>query len=186
MKKWIRNVFVGIFLSPLIAYTHILSAVVGRDKAIKAVGRSLTHVAKRSLKFWVPKIARAEDFDEFAPKMKARFPLWKPLYDIDVVEETRDVIRLRVSNCPFCEVLSGVGLETLSPYVCEADWAIARENADKWSFERKHQIGTGDSFCDHAYLRKTVAIEGIQWEAQFDSHLHEGGVMTVFIDYCVV
>ncbi len=156
MKKLFRNALVGIFLSSVIAYAHILSVLVGRDKAIKAVGRSLTHVAKRSLEFWVPEIARAEDFDEFAQKMKARFWLWKTLYDIDVVEETKDIIRLRVSNCPFCEVLNGVGLEKLSPYVCEADWAIARENADKWSFERKHQIGTGDSFCDHTYLRKTV------------------------------
>jgi hypothetical protein len=156
MKTLIRNVLVCVFLSPLIVYTHILSAVVGRSKAVRIVGRSLTHAAKHSLKFWVPEIAHAEDFDEFVPKMKARFRLWRTLYDIDIVEETKDSIRLRVSNCPFCEILNGVGLKILSPYVCEGDWAIARENADKWCFQRNHQIGTGDSFCDHAYSRKTL------------------------------
>jgi hypothetical protein len=154
MKKLLRNAVVGIFLSPLIAYTYVLSVVIGRDRATRSIGRSLTFGARRSLKFWVPEIACADDFDKFGPKMKARFPLWKPLYDIDIVEETEDVLRLRVSNCPFCEVLNGLGLEKLSPYVCEADWVIARENADKWTFERKRQIGTGDSFCDHAYFRK--------------------------------
>lgn len=156
MKALIRNALVGVFLSPLIVYAHILSALVGRDNAIRAVGRSLTHVAKRSLKFWVPEIAHAEDFDEFALKMKTRFWLWRTLYDIDIFEETKDSIRLRVSNCPLCEILNGVGLKRLSPYVCEGDWAIARENADKWCFQRSHQIGTGDSFCDHTYSRKTV------------------------------
>ena len=33
------------------------------------------------------------------------------------------------------------------------DWAIARDNADKWKFERNYQIGTGDSYCDHTYKR---------------------------------
>jgi len=60
MKKLFRNALVGIFLSPLIAYAYILSAFVGRDNAIRPVGRSLAHVAKRSLEFWVPEIAHAE------------------------------------------------------------------------------------------------------------------------------
>lgn len=154
MKRFLRNMFVGVFLSPLIAYVHILFTLVGRDKAIRTVGRSLTYGAKRSLKYWVPVIASAVDFDEFTPKMKSRFWLWRILYDIDITKETKDCIMLRVSNCPFCEVLNVIGLKELSPYVCEGDWAIARENVDKWCFERKHQIGTGDSFCDHTYSRK--------------------------------
>lgn len=82
------------------------------------------------------------------------FRLWKPLYDIAVTEETRDVFRIRVSNCPFCEVLNSAGLREFSPSLCEGDWTVARENAGKWDFERTHQIGTGDDFCDHTYLRK--------------------------------
>ena len=39
--------------------------------------------------------------------------------------------------------------------MCQADWEIAKDNRDKWTFERSYQIGTGDSFCDHTYKRKT-------------------------------
>jgi hypothetical protein len=56
-------------------------------------------------------------------------------------------------NCPFCEVLNRTGLSDLSGYICEGDWAYARENKDKWLFERKFQIGTGDTICDHTYKR---------------------------------
>jgi hypothetical protein len=31
---------------------------------------------------------------------------------------------------------------------------MAEANQDKWLFERNHQIGTGDAFCDHTYKRK--------------------------------
>jgi len=72
MKKLFRNALVGIFLGPLIAYAHVLSTVVGRDEAIKAIGRFLTNAAKRSLRFWMPAIERAEDFDEFAPNFALR------------------------------------------------------------------------------------------------------------------
>jgi predicted ArsR family transcriptional regulator len=86
--------------------------------------------------------------------MKANFWLWKPFYDFDIAEENKNIFKLHVWNCPFCECLNGFGLTGLSPYVCEGDWAIARDNIDKWDFERSHQIGTGDSFCDHTYKRK--------------------------------
>jgi hypothetical protein len=50
--------------------------------------------------------------------------------------------------------LNTVGLSYLNPHICEGDWAKANENRKKWLFERTHQIGTGDSFCDPTYLRK--------------------------------
>ena len=51
------------------------------------------------------------------------------------------------------KALNRLGMSKLSAYVCEADWAIARDNAVKWKFERNYQIGTGDSYCDHTYKR---------------------------------
>ena len=85
--------------------------------------------------------------------MKKNFRLWKPLYEIEISEESNEVFKLHVSNCPFCEAFDRLGMSKLSPYVCEGDWAIARDNADKWQFKRKYQIGTGDSYCDHTYKR---------------------------------
>jgi len=46
-----------------------------------------------------------------------------------------------------------LGMPELAPYICEGDWAKARSNSHKWGFERMHQIGTGDAFCDHTYKR---------------------------------
>ena len=154
MKTLIRNIFVATVLSPLIAYVYLRSLSDGRKKVVALVGPSLTRAAKHSLRYWVPALDRPEDFDRFAPSMKSRFWIWKLLYDFVVIEETRDIFKLRISNCPFCEVLKAMGLPELGPYVCEGDWAKAGENSDKWTFDRQHQIGTGDSFCDHTYMRK--------------------------------
>lgn len=114
----------------------------------------MTSLAKQSLKFWVPKLENAKDFDKFRAKMKANLWLWRPFFDIQITEETNDTFKLHLGNCPFCEVLNNVGLANLNPYVCDGDWVLARENKDKWIFDREHQIGTGDSFCDHTYRRK--------------------------------
>jgi hypothetical protein len=140
-------------VSPFVVATKLLSTIWGQEKAIEVVGQRLTKSAKRALKFWVPKIDQAKDFDSFPSKMKKNFRFWKPFYDIEISEERNDVFKLRVSNCPFCETLNRLGMSKLSPYICEGDWAVAQDNADKWRFERNFQIGTGDSYCDHTYKR---------------------------------
>ncbi len=153
MKKYFRKTIGYIVIGPFVVASIFLSIFLGKEKAIKFIGTRLTKAVKHSLKVWVPRIDDAQDFDSFPAKMKKNFRLWKPFYDIEISEENNDVFKLHVSNCPFCEALNRLGMSKLSPYVCEADWAIARENADKWKFERNHQIGTGDSFCDHTYKR---------------------------------
>jgi len=140
-------------VSPFVIVSKFLSIFLGHEKAIEVVGPILTKSAKRSLKFWVPDIESAMDFDYFPAKMKKNFRLWEPFYDIEISEESNDVFKLKVTNCPFCEALNRLGMSKLSPYVCEGDWAIARDNAGKWKFERNYQIGTGDSYCDHTYKR---------------------------------
>lgn len=153
MKKIFRKIIGYMVVSPFVVASKFLSIFLGQEKAIEVVGPKLTKSAKRSLKFWVPKIDDAKDFDSFPAKMKKNFRLWKPLYDIEISEENNDVFKLHVSNCPFCEALNRLGMSKLSPYVCEGDWAIARDNTDKWKFVRNFQIGTGDSYCDHTYKR---------------------------------
>ncbi len=119
----------------------------------KNIGPSATYAAKQALRLWVPKIERPEDFDFFSIEMKKKFWLWKLFYDIEISIENTDIFKLHLSNCPFCEVLNTFGLSNLSSYICEGDWAIANDNKEKWLFERTHQIGTGDTFCDHTYKR---------------------------------
>jgi hypothetical protein len=48
------------------------------------------------------------------------------------------------------------GVPELNSYVCQGDWEIAKEHKGKWEFEREHEIGKGDSYCDHTYKRITV------------------------------
>lgn len=147
-----------IVVLPFVTAVKMLSIVIGQQEAIRKIGPMATAFAKYTLKYWVPNMIGPEDFDSFPGKMKDNFKFWRPFYDIEVFEENRDVFKLYVSNCPVCEALNGFGLPELNRYVCEGDWAIARDNSEKWVFERAHQIGTGDRFCDHTYKRIKGAL----------------------------
>ncbi len=156
MRKILRLLIGFIVMSPFILLVYITAIFTGKEKAIEKWGPQATFLSKQALKYWVPKINSADDFDSFASGMKANFWLWKPLYDFDITEENKNIFKLNVRNCPFCECLNGLGLKELSPYVCEGDRALAKDNIEKWDFERKYQIGTGDNVCDHTYKRKDI------------------------------
>ena len=142
--------FIVVLPSALAFYT--LKPFLGRKRVTERVGYRLTKSAKWSLRFWVPRIESPSEFYRFPEIMKARFWLWKLFYDIEILKEDPNVFKLRVTNCPFCEALAGLGLKELGPYICQADWEVAKDNFDKWGFRRENQIGTGDSFCDHTYF----------------------------------
>lgn len=153
MKRIFRNIIFLLIFSPLILSIYMTSFFIGKQKSFRYWGPRITRAAKLVVNMFVPDIATARQFDQLSLKMKSRIWFWKPLWDIEIQQETKDRLKLRILNCPFCEVLAFAGLSKLNPSACEGDWAYARENKDKWSFERKHQIGTGDRFCDHTYKR---------------------------------
>ena len=156
MKKNFRQCIGFIVGSPFIVMTYLSSIFIGKEKAVKLWGPALTSYAKLIVKLTVPKIKNASEFNRFSSGLKARFRLWSPVYDYSVAYEDSNTLKMHFSNCPFCEVLKTLGLSGLNPYVCQGDWAAAKDYADKWGFERSHQIGTGDSFCDHTYKRKVA------------------------------
>jgi hypothetical protein len=147
-----------LFFGPFVLAVYFFSIFIGKEKSIRFVGPVITRAAKWSLRFFVPDIKNAADFDFFPAEMKKNFWIWRPFYDFSVIEENKDVFKLKVMNCPFCEAIMLSGLKELAPYVCQGDWEKARENSDRWEFRREHQIGTGDTFCDHTYLRKKNAL----------------------------
>jgi hypothetical protein len=153
-QKFFRQITGFIFVFPAVAKVYGLAPFVGKERAIGICGPGVTAMAKWSLRFWVPKIKDAADFDSFPSRMKARFRLWKPFFDLHVVQEDLDTFKINVHNCLFCEAFRKLGMSQMGPYLCQGDWEMAKENSDKWDFQRKHQIGTGDSFCDHTYLRR--------------------------------
>jgi len=153
MVKITRNILAALLLSPLVLRVYITVLRVGKRKALLHWGPIITTRAKRSLRFWVPEIEDAKDFDIFRSRMRSNLRYWRPFIAIRVTEDTADTFRIMVTNCPICAVFKTAGLGDLNPYVCKGDWVKADENKDKWLFEREHQIGTGDSFCDHTYRR---------------------------------
>ncbi len=140
---------------PIASMVHICSVFMGKQKAIEFWGPSATLTAKvLGSIFMVPRINSPLKFDTFTSRMKTRIWLMKPLYDISIAYEDKDKIVLNYVNCPLCETFSALGVKEIGPHVCQSDWEIAKENADNWDFERNHQIGTGDEYCDHTYKRK--------------------------------
>jgi hypothetical protein len=154
MKILFRKLAAFITLAPGLTGLYILSLLVGKEKAIKLSGPLFTFVTKPFARNWVPKIDSASDFDNFSIRMKKKFWLWKLFFDFSIVEDNSEVFKLNVTYCPICDVIKAFGLSDLTPFVCEADWQVAKENEDKWLFKREHQLSTGDSFCDHTYLKK--------------------------------
>ena len=155
MKKTFRRTVAFMILAPGIIWTYFLSIFIGKEKAIKLCGPFFTIASKPFSKNWVPKVESASDFDNFSAKMQKGFWLWRPFFDFSIVQDNSDVFKLKITYCPICDVIQTLGLSGLAPFVCEADWQVAKENEDKWLFKRKHQLSTGDSDCDHTYLRKT-------------------------------
>jgi len=153
MKRALRNAVVLIFSAPLILLIAVWSLFHGKEKAFRVFGPGLTRAAKRSLRYWVPDIRNASEFNAFKDRMKQNFRLWNLLYDIDIAEDSENTFKILVRNCPFCEVFALAGFGGINAYVCKADWEIAEDSKGKWSFGRYKTIAAGDRFCDHTYIR---------------------------------
>ncbi len=154
MKGTVRNSCVAVLIGPVVMGVYLLSLFVGRTRAVEMVGPSVTRVSAAALRwFLVPRLGGAQEFGEFWPRMRRKLWLWRPLFDVAAEEATEDTVALKLTNCPFCEVLQATGMGDLGMYVCEGDWVVARDNTGAWTFRRDHQIGTGDRFCDHTYSR---------------------------------
>jgi hypothetical protein len=155
MKSLFRHIIGFIIGSPFVGLIYVSACVVGKQRAIRFWGPAMTAYAKFFVKLTLPRIRDASEFDRFAARLKTNFHHWWCfIYDYAIAYEDRDTLALRFANCPFCEVLNQVGLAELRPYVCQGDWAAAHDNTEKWTFERQHQIGTDDAYCDHTYKRK--------------------------------
>jgi hypothetical protein len=155
MKRTIRRFLAFMMLGPQVLWTRFLSIFIGKERAINLCGPFFTKATMPFSRNWVPKLQCASDFDSFSSKMQKNFWLWKPFFDFTIAQNDSDVFKLEITYCPICDVIQMLGLPDLAPYVCEADWQVAKENEEKWIFQRKYQLSTGDSHCDHTYLRKT-------------------------------
>ena len=153
--KIIRNISGYTIALPFYILFLILRLFLKRETATDllrpAVKRYVALLAEITI---IPQINTSADFDKFMKKLKRNINFFKPLYDIGIQHEDGDKIILCYSNCPHCEAFLSLGLPELSKAACDSDWVIADKNRDFWLFERNHQIGSGDMYCDHTYIRK--------------------------------
>ncbi len=129
------------------------SPFVGKKRAVEFWGAYVTFLAKRLVVLSLPKMRDASEFDQFGPKLEANMRPWRSIYDFSIKRLDDDTVQLYVTNCPFCETFDRLRLSEMNPFVCQGDWEAAEVHSDKWGFERAHQIGTGDTFCDHTYKK---------------------------------
>jgi hypothetical protein len=121
LKNGFRYSVAFLIVAPFIGASQLLGRVVGERKALNIIGPMVTRIAKLSLWISMPRIEAGEDFGVFAAKMKQTLSLWRTCFDVEVAAQNDDMLRLRVANCPFCEVLNALGQSRLSPYLCQGD-----------------------------------------------------------------
>lgn len=153
MKKILRDLTGFIVLAPFILCIKLLSVFSTREKAVAIMSPLIIKVAKRFVRILVPYVKSAIDFDKFKKTVTSRAPRLWLFYDITFVESEK-FLKLHVANCPMAEMAKRLGYADLGPIMCHGDWEVAKDNIDKWDFERNHAIGEGHSYCDHTYKRK--------------------------------
>jgi len=156
MKEILRQ-FVGfIIIGPFLLSIKFLSLFTTREKAVAIIGPLLIKAAKMFVRILVPNVKNYAEFDKLKNTITKRARRLWLFYDITIAEKNDHLLKLHVANCPFAEMAVRLGYADIGPVMCQCDWEVAKDNIDKWDFDRKHQIGTGDSYCDHTYKRKTI------------------------------
>lgn len=154
MKEILRQ-FVGIIvIGPFLLSIKFLSLFMTREKAVVTISPLLIKSAKMFVRILVPNVKNAAEFDKLKDTITKRARRLWLFYDITIAEKNNNLLKLHVANCPFAEMAVRLGYADIGPVMCQCDWEVAKDNIDKWDFDRKHQIGTGDRFCDHTYKRK--------------------------------
>lgn len=152
--KNVFRLFIGFIVAiPVAVPTHLLSLFTGKEKAVKILGPSVTAMAKLLQQFFPPTISKASEFDRFKSRLYDRQKIWGLLYDYPVEYPDEDTAKLVIKNCPFAEALIHLNISEFGHYMCEGDWEVAKDNAEKWQFERNCTIGTGGTICDFTYKR---------------------------------
>lgn len=155
MKKTVRLSVGYLMVLPFFIFSYVFIFLTGRKRAVQIWGPIVSKYIQWIAELvFVPRIKDSNQFDVFIVKMKRTAQRMRLLCDIKIAYQDNDKIVLNYMNCPHCEALIKLGLPEIASYACNSDWDIAKKNINKWDFERNTQIGDGDEFCDHTYIRK--------------------------------
>ncbi|MEH0022837.1 MAG: L-2-amino-thiazoline-4-carboxylic acid hydrolase [Desulfobacter sp.] len=153
MKNQFR-LFIGFLVAtPIALLTLLVSLFTGKQRAISILGPKVTIVAKSAQQFFPPKISNASEFELFKTKLKDKQKIWSVLYDYPIEFPDENTAKLVVKNCPFAEAVIKLNICEFGYYMCQGDWEVAKDNSDKWEFERRCTIATGGTLCDFTYKR---------------------------------
>ncbi|MBU4262933.1 MAG: L-2-amino-thiazoline-4-carboxylic acid hydrolase [Proteobacteria bacterium] len=153
MKNEFR-LFIGfIVATPFALLTHLISIFTGKQKAVTILGPKVTIFAKSMQQFFPPKINNASEFELFKTKLKDKQKIWSVLYDYPIEYPDENTAKLIIKNCPFAEAMIKLNISEFGHYMCQGDWEVAKDNSEKWKFERSCTIGTGGTICDFTYKR---------------------------------
>ena len=156
MKNGFR-VCIGFLVAfPLALITHVISPFIGKQKAVALLGPVATAYAKLLQQFFPPKIYKASEFELFKIRLKDRQRLWGLIYDYPIEHLDDNTVQLNIKNCPFAEAMFKLKVSEFGPYICQGDWEVAKDNSDKWLFERSCTIATGGKICDFTYKKLNV------------------------------
>lgn len=151
--KSISVTFGFLFTFPFILMAYVFLPIFGRKKSISIVGKLLSQYASFVLSWFIPKIKSGADYFIFQQKIKRNYLVLRLINDLEIQQETNELIEFRVKFCPAATVLKKFGMADLCKYSCAGDWITAKKNQDYWTFKRDQTIGTGGKFCNHTYCR---------------------------------
>ena len=148
------RICVGLIVAfPVALLTHITSFIIGKQRTIILFGPWVTIFAASLQQFFPPKIHKSSEFELFKSKVKDKQRIWRLLYDYPIEYPDDNTVQLNIENCPFAEALKTLKISEFGYYICQGDWKVAKNNSDKWLFERSCTIATGGKICDFTYKK---------------------------------
>lgn len=160
------RLFIGVIVvTPFALLTYFLSIFAGKQKAVTILGPTVITFAKLMQQFFPPKINKASEFDLFKSKLKKRQKIWSLLYDYPIELPDQNTVKLIIKKCPFAEALIKLNISEFGYYMCQGDWEVAKDNAEKWKLERTCTIATGGKLCDFTYKRVQKKPEVMRGDA---------------------
>jgi len=148
------RISVGLIVAfPVAILTQLTSFIIGKQRTIKYFGPWVTIFAASLQNFFPPKINKSSEFELFKSKVKDKQRIWGLLYDYTIESPDNNTVQLNIKNCPFAEALKILKISEFGYYVCQGDWKVAKNNSDKWLFERRGSIATGGKICDFTYKK---------------------------------
>jgi hypothetical protein len=98
------------------------------------------------------------DLNAFAEIFRSPRPMWQSSLTYEIVEDSKDVFELRVSECLWAKTMLDIDAGEIGfSYFCFADYASAQAFNPELRMTRTKTLMQGDSHCNHRYAMETAS-----------------------------